>query len=101
MSYKMTVGKIEQLTGTTCVASPPLNDLLVVPRSQSPLPEINEVFCQGTTDIVCPYCGHGHDDTDWLCEGNFNDEMECSKCGESFQFEGEASVTWSSIKVAY
>lgn len=47
-----------------------------------------ETECSGSTKLVCPYCHaiQRQDDSE-LC--NYDDEHECGKCGQIFEYERE------------
>ena len=60
----------------------------------------DEIACTFTDVGVCPYCGHRHEDSwEWFREGQEEAEIECDKCGKSFQCEVEYSVAYTSRKI--
>lgn len=54
-----------------------------------------EIDCEGTDEIVCPYCGYEHGDS-W--EASNSGEDTCSSCGKSFFYERETTVKYSTTK---
>lgn len=57
-------------------------------------PEIDTAF-QG--QIVCPYCGHRHEDS-WEMAGNDEEDVECDcyACDKTFRVTTHISIKYSS-----
>lgn len=54
-----------------------------------------------TDEIVCPWCGHEHDDlTDFYPrEGELSAENECEGCGKPFRYTMDVSISWTTQKL--
>lgn len=48
--------------------------------------------CDGTDNIVCPFCGYEHDPTDF---GGRPGSHSCDECQKPFRYEADYSVTYS------
>jgi len=59
-----------------------------------------EIDCQCTNEIVCPYCGHVYKDS-WEIFFNSGDSagLECRECELEFDAERYVSVTYNTSKV--
>jgi hypothetical protein len=55
-----------------------------------------EIDCEFTSDLVCPYCGYVHEDDG---EMNESGDMKCYKCEKKFIYEVEYSKSFSSRQV--
>jgi hypothetical protein len=54
-----------------------------------------EIDCQGTDDIVCPYCGYS-----WENDGEDpSGENQCGECEKFFEVEANYDVTYYSRKL--
>ena len=53
-----------------------------------------------TDEIVCPHCGHKHEDGgDWTWSTNDTcNGMECTACEKSFSVERDFSVSYTTWK---
>ena len=52
-----------------------------------------------TENVVCPYCGYNHDNSDeWFRDGGNEVEVECEECGKVFIAEADYSVLYISRK---
>ena len=55
-----------------------------------------EIDHECTDKPVCAYCGDEHDDAwEWTDDTG---EHECHQCGETFNYEREVSITYSTSK---
>lgn len=55
----------------------------------------NDINCEFTLDIVCPYCGYGFSDSwEWDSEG----EEYCENCDNEFSYERIVTVAYSTYK---
>lgn len=59
--------------------------------------EETETFCED--EIVCPYCGYRMQDDDGYFEREGSGEYECEKCGNTFEFEAEVEVSYSTRRI--
>ena len=57
---------------------------------------MEEIDRKHTENIVCPYCGYIS--TDSWDYSNDSDDIECDECGETFFYEREYDITYSTIK---
>lgn len=65
--------------------------------------EPKEIDHEYTRNVVCPYCGHEHDD----CHEHFGrefqweeeSEVDCHSCEKTFKASREFSVTFSTEKI--
>lgn len=57
---------------------------------------MDNIDCEFTKEIVCPYCGHTFSDSWEYCD--FDDEMFCDECGNEFSYERKIEVTYVSYK---
>ena len=57
---------------------------------------MNEIDCEYTRQITCPYCGWVDMDR-WEAGGS--GDMECDRCGKKFHFERDVTVTYSTDKM--
>ena len=52
---------------------------------------------KNTRNIICPYCGY--EDTDsWEHEAD-RDEIECTECDETFKYEREITIDYTTKKI--
>jgi DNA-directed RNA polymerase subunit RPC12/RpoP len=58
---------------------------------------MGEIDTDYTDEIVCPHCGYEYSDS-WEFDG-YSDTIECSSCGEGFEYTRDVSVTYSTQKV--
>lgn len=56
----------------------------------------NEIDCECTDDLICPYCGCKFEDS---FEFNESSQHQCDRCEKHFMYEVEYSKTFSSVKV--
>jgi len=49
--------------------------------------------------IVCPHCGHKHDDTDFRCDGVMEGNQICHSCDREFSFTSDFTVYWTTEKI--
>lgn len=52
-----------------------------------------------TDSIVCPHCGHKHEDDGDGWGPNNSTEMECSACSKPFFVERDFSVEYTTAKL--
>ena len=60
-----------------------------------------EIDCQYTNEVVCPYCGYAHEDS-WeffLDGGDSAHGAGCCQCEREFDVERYAEVTYSASKM--
>jgi len=55
---------------------------------------IDEIDTQGTSEIVCPFCGYVFSDS---CEYNGDDMVECD-CGKQFTLDTEYETVYYTYK---
>lgn len=53
---------------------------------------------EGSYEIVCPYCGYTFQDS-WDFSDDASD-LECDRCGRTFEYQREVSVTYSTKQKA-
>lgn len=65
-----------------------------------PEPE-QEIDCEGTDEVVCPYCGHEHSDSYELFRNScgVREDITCLGCEKTFRARADYSVTYYSEKV--
>lgn len=56
----------------------------------------DEINCDYTPELVCPYCGYEHYVESENC--NFRTEWECFECEKQFDFSVDYDVTFCSTK---
>lgn len=60
------------------------------------------IDCDGTEDIVCPYCGRRHEPTDLISGPPVSDgerfQMGCDGCGRDFNVECSITTLYSTEK---
>lgn len=58
-----------------------------------------EINCDGTHEVVCPYCGQEHGDS-WELSGYDGEEstIDCGTCGEEFIYVRNVSVDYTTCK---
>lgn len=55
-----------------------------------------EFNCEMVDKIVCPYCGHEHEDSFEMVDlDENNDTATCHNCGKEFEVEIEKSIDYS------
>lgn len=47
-------------------------------------------------NIICPYCGDKNEDS-WEVEGD-SGEIECDECGNTFEYERDVTVDYTTYK---
>lgn len=57
---------------------------------------MEEIDCEYTDNLVCPYCGWEHDDTYDMNEAG---EHSCEKCDKNFSYDVYYSKSYTSIQV--
>jgi hypothetical protein len=57
---------------------------------------MTEIDHEYTSELVCPYCGHPHED-----DGEMNEagDHQCSSCDKHFKYEVDYSVSYTSRQV--
>ena len=55
-----------------------------------------EIDCEYTDEIVCPYCGYELGDSYELGESG---EYDCDKCGKEFEYHQHIEVTYCTYKI--
>jgi sarcosine oxidase delta subunit len=55
-----------------------------------------DIDCEGTDEVVCPYCGYVHSDS-WELGGD-SGEDRCSGCEKFFSWTRNVSVSYSTSK---
>ena len=55
--------------------------------------------CDGTHNIICPWCGYHYDDTTDFCRSGRSEEYDCDNCEKPFLVEPDYDVTYSTSKV--
>ncbi|GBQ77722.1 hypothetical protein AA0311_1528 [Asaia bogorensis NBRC 16594] len=59
---------------------------------------MGDIDTSGTRLLVCPYCGHEHEDS-WEFKIEDGSEVDCGECGRLFFAESFTSVTYYSEKL--
>jgi hypothetical protein len=59
--------------------------------------EINHEGTEGT--IVCPWCGHEQEDTDYCSNRSYEGDEECDACGKTYHYFAEFTIEWYTRKV--
>lgn len=61
--------------------------------------KVNKSFddCNGTRNIICPFCGY-EDDNTWE-QDESEEEIECCNCGRSFDVEVEYTVSYTTSPI--
>ena len=59
--------------------------------------EDNEIDCEYTDEVTCPYCGHVHGDS-WEIGGRHDSfEYQCHECEKDFDCYRNVEVTYTSV----
>ena len=60
-----------------------------------------EIDHEYTDEIVCPWCGHRHQDSwEWFADSpNEDTEGECGSCGKSFFVSEHRDITYSTKRI--
>jgi len=65
--------------------------------------DLPEIDCDGTEEIVCPFCGYVHGDS-WKFRSNQQEDLglyDCANCEKEFYVNREVRVTYSTMKAEY
>ena len=60
--------------------------------------EPNEMECDGTDEVLCPYCGHEHCDSGEFFTNRTSTEIECDECGKAFLCSQNIVVSYTTSK---
>jgi transcription elongation factor Elf1 len=59
-------------------------------------PAEKEIDCNGTDEMVCPYCGHEQSESyEYLGDNKTQGTADCGECGKRMKWTAEYSVTYS------
>jgi transcription elongation factor Elf1 len=56
----------------------------------------DDIDCDGTDCVVCPWCGHEEKSPDIDIE--HIEDMDCEKCGKHFKIEFDYTVSYSTTR---
>jgi len=59
-----------------------------------------EIHCENTCEIVCPYCGFEHDDSDAMVDDDYHatQKIKCEQCDKKFIVEIRRTTRYYSAK---
>lgn len=60
---------------------------------------MSDIDHNSTESVVCPHCGHAHDYTDYGTDGVYHGTEDCEKCGKTFRWDADFSVSFSTSKI--
>ncbi len=63
--------------------------------------EPEDIECEGTDEVVCPYCGYEFEASwEFFSESHrMFEEIDCNGCGKKFRATADYSVTYYSEKI--
>ena len=59
-----------------------------------------EIDCENTHEIVCPYCGYEHTDSDAMVDDDYytSQKIKCERCEKKFMVETIKTTQYYSAK---